>query len=130
MNDFLFTNSIVDAGMYPVISASGETDCSHHTKPILAQGNCFSSYQFTSNAIVGGLSRPSSPPSDWPVGNWFPTPDADVHFVNYKNRNGGDYHLLPSSPYKGAGLDGKDLGADVDAVMNAFTEWNRSGERS
>jgi hypothetical protein len=81
---------------------------------------CFSSYQFTSNAVGGGLCLPSSSPSDWPVGNWFPTTDADVHFVNYKNGNGGDYHLLPSSPYKNAGLDGKDLGADVDAVMNAL----------
>jgi hypothetical protein len=120
MNDFLFTNSIVNAGMYPVISTSGKTDCAHQGKPILALGNCFSNYQFTSNAIVGALGRPSSSSGDWPVGNLFPSTDADVNFVNYKNGNGGDYHLLPSSPYKNAGLDGKDLGADMDAVTNAL----------
>jgi hypothetical protein len=120
MNDFLFTNSIVNTGMYPILSTSGITDCAHQGKPILALGNCFSPYQFTSNAIVGGLSRPSLSSADWPVGNSFPATDADVQFVNYKNGNGGDYHLLPSSPYKNAGLDGKDLGADVDAVMNAL----------
>jgi hypothetical protein len=39
--------------------------------------------------------------------------------VNYQNGNGGDYHLLPNSPAKGAASDGKDLGADVDAVLSA-----------
>ena len=36
--------------------------------------------------------------------------------MNYKNGNGGDYHLLSSSPFKNAGIDGKDLGADMDAL--------------
>jgi hypothetical protein len=36
--------------------------------------------------------------------------------VNYKNGNGGDYHLQSSSPFKNAGTDGKDLGADMDAL--------------
>jgi hypothetical protein len=42
-----------------------------------------------------------------------------VQFVNYNGGNGGDYHLQPSSPYKGKGTDGKDLGADVDALRSA-----------
>ena len=37
--------------------------------------------------------------------------------MNYKNANGGDYHLLSTSPYKHAGTDGKDLGADIDAIL-------------
>ena len=32
---------------------------------------------------------------------------------------GDDYHLVPGSPYKGAGTDGRDVGADIDAVMAA-----------
>ncbi|MGC2245977.1 MAG: hypothetical protein WA609_05185, partial [Terriglobales bacterium] len=56
-------------------------------------------------------------PSKWPAKNMFPAnPDA-VQFVNYKNGNGGDYHLLSSSPYKNAGSDGKDLGADIDTIL-------------
>ena len=31
---------------------------------------------------------------------------------------GSDYHLAPTSPYKGTGLDGKDPGADID-LLNA-----------
>jgi hypothetical protein len=43
-----------------------------------------------------------------------------MNFVNYNNGSGGDYHLLPSSPAKNAASDGKDLGADVDAVVAAI----------
>jgi hypothetical protein len=43
----------------------------------------------------------------------FPATPQDVQFVNYNNGNGGNYQLLPSSPYKNAGSDGKDLGADI-----------------
>ncbi len=42
-----------------------------------------------------------------------------VSFVNYNNGNGGNYMLQSSSPYKNAGLDGKDLGADINAVTAA-----------
>jgi hypothetical protein len=42
-----------------------------------------------------------------------------IGFVNFKNGDGGDYHLLPTSPAKGAASDGTDLGADVDAVLAA-----------
>jgi hypothetical protein len=40
--------------------------------------------------------------------------------VNCINGNGGDYHLLPSSPAVGAASDGTNLGANVDAVLNAI----------
>jgi hypothetical protein len=39
--------------------------------------------------------------------------------VNFNNGNGGDYHLLKTSPFKNAGSDGKDLGADLNALTNA-----------
>ena len=60
-------------------------------------------------------------PATWPSGNLFPSDPTVVEFVNYNNGNGGDYHLLSSSPYKSAGTDGKDLGADVDAVNAAIS---------
>jgi hypothetical protein len=43
---------------------------------------------------------------------------AAVQFVNYNNGIGGNYQLLPSSPYKNAGSDGKDLGADIDTILS------------
>jgi hypothetical protein len=57
------------------------------------------------------------PPSKYPFGNYFPPTAAPVDFVNY---SGGDYHLQSNRPYKNAGTDGKDLGADVDALRLAI----------
>jgi hypothetical protein len=43
----------------------------------------------------------------------FPPSPNNVGFVEYNNGNGGNYELQPTSPYKNAGTDGKDLGADI-----------------
>jgi len=55
----------------------------------------------------------------WPPGTYAPATASGVSFVNYNNGNGGNYQLQSSSPYKNAGTDGKDLGADTIAVMAA-----------
>jgi hypothetical protein len=39
--------------------------------------------------------------------------------VGFVNAAGGDYHLETLSPYKNVGTDGKDLGADIDALQAA-----------
>src|SRR5437667_258313 len=68
-------------------------------------------YLFTKNAMVGGTDNP------YPTGNFFPSSyNPGVGFANYA---GADYHLAASSPYKNAGTDGRDLGADIDAVLAA-----------
>ena len=66
----------------------------------------------THNAIAGALAS-----VDAPADNFFPATLNDVGFLNLA---GHDYHLAPSSAYKNAGTDGKDLGADIDAI-NADT---------
>ena len=79
---------------------------------------CFSRYTFSSNALIGTTA--AFPPSKWPSGNYF-TADANaVQFVNYNNANGGNYQLLPSSPFKNAASDGTDLGADIGALQAAI----------
>ncbi|PYM95004.1 MAG: hypothetical protein DME04_05955 [Candidatus Rokuibacteriota bacterium] len=60
----------------------------------------------THNVEIGG-------PGNFPAGNFFPATVNDVGFVNYA---GGDYRLLAGSPYKNAGTDGKDPGADIDTI--------------
>ncbi len=40
--------------------------------------------------------------------------------MNYNGGNGGDYHLTSGSVGHLTGTDGKDIGADIDAV-NAHT---------
>ncbi len=120
MNNFTFTNSIVNAATYPVWSTGtgGTANCAIHDSPLTTFNACFSSYSFTANAIIATPSAYGT--SAWPSGNFFPAAAASVQFVNYNGGNGGDYHLQPSSPYKNLGTDGKDLGADVDAVESAI----------
>jgi hypothetical protein len=59
------------------------------------------------NGITGGY---------YPPDNYIPASQTIVGFVNL---TGGDYHLAASSYYKNAATDGKDPGADIDAVNGA-----------
>lgn len=117
MANFTFTNSIVNAGGYPVWSTGGSNNCAIHDLPSTTMAACFTNWTLSSNAVIAVPNN--SPSSSWPAGNFFPLNAAAVQFVNYNNGNGGDYHLLSSSPYKNAATDGKDLGADIDAVLSA-----------
>ena len=71
---------------------------------------CATPYAFTNNVIIG------VPGGSYPGVNWFPPTDADVGFVDYSS---GNYALGPGSPYKNQGTDGKDPGADFDALDQA-----------
>src|SRR5262249_11180860 len=73
----------------------------------------FPSAIFVRNAIAGG------DPSRYPADNLCPSTLDAVGFVD---RTGGDYRLGSSSPYREAGTDGKDLGADSDSVHSATGE--------
>ena len=116
MTNFVFTNNIVNAGTSPVWSTGngGTANCAYHDSPLTTFNACFTSYTFSTNAIIASPAN-----AIWPSGNFFPTLTA-VQFVNYNGGIGGDYHLQTSSPYKGAATDGTDLGADVDAVDAAI----------
>jgi Putative Ig domain len=119
MKNFVFTNSIVNAGSYPVWSTGGGTaNCAYYDIPLTTFDACFTNSAFAADAIVGASS--SYPPADWPSDNYFPASVTSVQFVNYNGGNGGDYHLQSSSPYKGKGTDGEDLGADMDALDAAI----------
>jgi hypothetical protein len=93
--------------------------CSAQDVPLKTFNACFNTYSFSSNAIINPPAL--ALPATWPSRNFFPPTTAAVQFVNYNGGNGGDYHLQPSSPYKNRGSDGKDLGADVDAVDSAIS---------
>jgi len=118
MSDFTFTNSIVYAGDAPIPFTStggGPTNCAAQARdPEKMLENCFSSYVFSNNAIV------RAQPVSWPHSN-FLLPDASaVQFAKYGGGKNGDYRLLSTSRYKKAGLDSKDLGADMDALNAAI----------
>jgi hypothetical protein len=120
MKNFVFTNSIVNAGTNPLWSTGlgGTANCAVHDSPLTTLNACFSNYTFSPNAIVA--LPPNYPATTWPSGNYFPATVNTVQFVNYQGGIGGDYQLLPSSPYAGKGSDGKDLGADIAAINTAI----------
>jgi hypothetical protein len=64
---------------------------------------------FAGNVIVGGVTGA-------PANNFYPASTSAVGFLNLL---GGDYHLAPTSPYKGKATTGGDPGADIDAVTAA-----------
>ena len=118
MRDFSFTNSIVTAGEYQFTATGGGPQLACSSGPSLkgpagVLQDCFASYRFDHNAVIGG-------DGGWPRGNSSPKRPRDIGFTNYNNGDRGDYRLLNESHFRGAGSDGKDLGADVDAVTRAI----------
>lgn len=120
MQNFVFTNNIVNAGIYPVWSTGtgGAANCAARNSPRTTFETCFNGYSFAGNVIIGTPAIANE--GSWPNGNFFPSSPAAVKFVDYHGGNGGDYHLQSSSRYKRAGTDGKDIGADVDAINSAI----------
>src|ERR1017187_1227324 len=119
MKNFVFTNSIVNAGASPIWSTGGGVaNCAYHDVPLITFNTCFSNSVFAPNAIIG--ASPTYASAKWPAGNYFPAFALGVNFVNYNGGIGGDYPLQASSLYKNKGTDGKDLGADIDALNSAI----------
>lgn len=72
----------------------------------------FVDWSMLKNAVIGAQAAGLSA-TDYPAGNYFPTDIPSVQFVDFA---GGNLRLAANSPYKGAGTDGKDLGADIDSL--------------
>lgn len=121
MYGFWFTNSIVGSAKYPVWSTgNGIANCAYNDVPLTTFNACFpAGYTFTNNALIFPQG-PNTIVGYWPTGNFFPANVAAVQFANYNGGIGGDYTLLPTSPYIASGTDGKPLGADI-ATLNAKT---------
>ncbi|MGA2978945.1 MAG: putative Ig domain-containing protein [Terriglobales bacterium] len=118
MYGLVFTNNLLITGRYPVWNTGGSSSCAVKDVPVTSITKCFTTYTFDNNGLI---ATPSAfPPSTWPANNMFPQTVNDVAFTNYNNGNGGNYELQSSSPYKGKGTDGKDLGADIVGLNEAL----------
>jgi len=119
MYGLVFTNSIVTTGRYPVRSVGGGVvNCAHSGTPAQRLAACFTTYAFSNNALVAAPSH--YPPSSFPPGNLFAVNENGVAFIQCEDGNGGDYELLPESPFKNKGTDGRDLGADIVGIKQAL----------
>lgn len=77
---------------------------------------CTPGYVWLRNAMIGAPTGPVPERQSLATfpGNFNPQTIADVRFVDPAN---GNYRLQLSSPYSGAGTDGKDLGVDMDQLL-------------
>lgn len=123
MYNISWTNSLADAGVvgaYP--AGGGDSNCSSspgpHGTPKDRIKACWKSGTFRGNVLaVGPDARPEA--GDWPEGNAITRDQRAIGYVNLNNGIDGNYHLAASSKFKGKATDGKDPGADVDAVLVA-----------
>jgi hypothetical protein len=114
MYGLVFTNNLLITARYPVWNTGGKTSCAVKDVPLTTITKCFTTATFANNGLIA--TPPSFPPSTWPAGNLFPQTVEDVDFTNFNNGDGGNYELLPNSPYKNKGTDGMDLGADIVTI--------------
>jgi hypothetical protein len=110
-----FTNNIVSVPAdAPVAGMGPKIPCGFHGRTAVERINsCISSLHFEGNLLVGARDS-------WPRGNASIKDDRSVKFADTKNGAATDYHLSTASPHRHAGTDGRDPGADVDAVENAI----------
>jgi len=100
---FVFENNLVLHNRYGVIGSGtgpGRASLDRYFPRAVVKRNVF----------VGG------PAGSYPADNFFPPSIDSVGFVD---RQREDYRLAPSSRYKRAATDGRDPGADIDAVAPA-----------
>jgi hypothetical protein len=109
-----FSDNIVPAGTYSVWS-TGIGTCPKSGNPSTTFKNCWSSSQVTNNVIIDYPAGQEV----WPRGNFLVKDVGAVGFEHY-DREGGDYHLSAASHYKRNASDGKEVGANVDAIHAAI----------
>ncbi len=115
IQDVRITNSIISSLPGIIITGTGNGgSCAFTGKSNLIRLNqCLApGYSVTANALIGATDT-------WPAGNFFPKSPDTIGFRRYSQGKGGDYGLLPSSPYRHAALDGRDLGANVELVQSS-----------
>jgi len=124
LRNFSFTNSLVAAGEGSIVGAGGGPDnCIQGARdPIAALQHCFVDVVFKNNVIIGGRGT-------WPGGNHTVSDAKAAGLRDFREGRGGDYRLCPkagkiasckvSSPALSAGSEGKDVGADMDAIERA-----------
>ena len=98
---FVFTNNLSTYGSYGIAGTG-------HGSGNSAIGAYLPGSDITRNVLAG------APSASYPAGNSFPSAaQFATQFVSFE---GGDYRLIASSPWRGAGTDGQDLGAPLGTV--------------
>ena len=120
IKNFAFTNNMVGAGAIPLASAGGgSTNCAADIMdPLTSLATCFPGYVFAHNSLIN--MPPKYPPSKWPPHNFFPS--GSPNGLVQGSASAADAELATS--LKNGATDGKDIGADIQAVQAAIAGVN------
>ncbi len=121
MYNITWTNTIADVGGYGVWPMGGDSErnCSNFpggTPKTRIEACWKGNSAFRGNVLAGGGSIHGQRP-EWPDGNTIVDSLESVGFAKLNHGLDGDYHLAAHSKLKGKATDGRDPGADVDAVL-------------
>jgi len=121
MYNITWTNTIADVGAFGMWPTGGPPaeNCSNFpgATPKGRLEACWKGNSaFRGNVLAGGASIRGQK-GEWPEGNAIVDSLDSVGFVNLNKGLDGDYHLAAKSKLKGKATDGRDPGADVDAVL-------------
>jgi hypothetical protein len=105
VTNFVFRDNLTTHGEYGVFG-SGQGEGTRPLEYYAAPG-----YSFDHNVIVGARS------AGYPAGNFYPATVADVGFVGFDSAN---YRLRRTSSFSRKATDGRDPGADIEAVDRAI----------
>jgi hypothetical protein len=103
--NFSFSNNLATRGEYGIVGSNvgeGIKALDYYAAP---------GYRAEGNVLIGPANSALYPPK-----NFFPTTIADAGFVNFA---AGNYRLTKRSRFKNAGSDGRDPGANIDAIEAA-----------
>ncbi|PYV69332.1 MAG: hypothetical protein DMG97_03305 [Acidobacteria bacterium] len=120
--NFVFSNNVLGAGSYgfhQTLPGGGLPGCgtiAGSGTVGLLNGCMGSTWTFTNNVLAVTSGSVSNQP--YPPGNYLTT-WSSVGLASYNNGQNGNYQLSSASPYKNAGTDGKDLGADISGLLTA-----------
>ena len=102
---FVYRNNLSPKGDYGVFGSGA-------SEGLVTIRTYFPGAVFAKNVVAGAT------PSLYPADNFFP---ASLDKVGFVDLAGGNYRLAASSPYRKAGTDGRDIGADIDALAPAIS---------
>jgi Putative Ig domain len=108
VTNFAFTENILQNGLYGVDGCGAPSLTTLET--------CANGAHFSGNVIVAGK------PANFPGSNAFPSDWSAVEFRNFANGDGGDYQLLPNSPYNKANSPGADI-TTLNAKTSGVSQW-------
>ena len=120
MYGFTWSNNIFTGGIGVHTTGGGPSNCAFQLDSAGVLASCFKQPGFSHNALIGATGH-------WPTQNFFVNSLADIKFTSTGSSPVPGalpvvgFQLQSSSPYAGAGTDGKDLGADVQALDAAVS---------